>query len=210
MSNVKSPFTGGATRVVAVTDTVTFREQQFTIVGQSYECMDTGEQFTDTLQDEAFVQEMRRQWRAHNGVPTAAQLTARRKALRLSGEEMATLLGLGINQYRQYEKGAFPAESKARLLQLAVDDRTLAALLDAARPVLEARTIGKLQQYLDRQLVGQIHWHTGGPRAELAPLTGQQLRGFVERQLPDGGRAGTLGVRPSGNAGQWVSQPVFA
>ncbi len=196
--------------MVEVTDTVTFREQEFSIVSHCYECVDTGEQFTDTMQDEAFVQEMRKRWRAYNGVPTAVQLTARRKELGLSGVEMATLLGLGINQYRQYEKGDFPSESKARLLQLAVDERTLMALLDAARPVLPVRTLGKLQQYLDRQLVGHVHWHVSGPRAEMVPLSGEQLRGFVSRQLTDGGGVGTHTVRPPKEIIQQVAEPLIS
>lgn len=207
---VKSHITGGPTRLLHPTDTFTFRGQKFTITSTCYECVDTGEQFTDTLQDEALVQAMRQQWRERNGVPTPEQLTARRKSLGLSGNEMAVLLGLGINQYRQYEKGDFPSESKARLLQLAVDERALASLLDAARPVLSARALGKLQHYLDQELARHIHWRPGTSRPTTPVLSGGGLRDFVSRQLTDGGCATAQPMRPGKEAGHQIGQPLFS
>lgn len=207
---VKSHVTGGPTILVHPTDTFTFRGQEFAITSTCYECVDTGEQFTDTQQDEALVQNMRKLWRERNGVPTPAQLTARRKALGLSGNEMAALLGFGINQYRQYEKGDFPSESKARLLQMAVDERALVALLDAARPCLPARALSKLQRHVDQQLVGHIQWRASGPRTEEVALSGEQLRGFVARQLIAGGCAGTHTMRLPIETIRKVSEPLFS
>lgn len=207
---VKSHITGGPTRLVHPTDTFTFRRQEFTITSTCYECVDTGEQFTDTVQDEALVQEMRRLWRERNAVPTPEQLTARRKTLGLSGNEMAVLLGLGINQYRQYEKGDFPSESKARLLQLVMDERALVSLFDAARPVLSARALGKLQLHLDQQLARHIHWRAGGPMAAKKVLAGGELRDFAARQLTDGGCSAAHMARPGKEAAQQVTGPLVS
>lgn len=207
---VKSHITGGPTRLAHPTDAFTFRGQEFIITSTCYECVDTGEQFTDTLQDEALVQEMRRLWRERNAVPTPAQLTARRKALGLSGNEMAVLLGLGINQYRQYEKGDFPSESKARLLQLAMDEQALVSLLDAARPVLSARALGKLQLHVDHQMARHIHWQVGGPLADKKVPAGGELRDFAAGQLTNGGDSAAHLARPGKNAAQQVTGPLVS
>ncbi|MGI4871289.1 MAG: type II toxin-antitoxin system MqsA family antitoxin [Janthinobacterium lividum] len=195
MTTVRSPFTGGKARIINVTDTTTFRGQEFTTTSHCYECVDTGEQFTDTAQDEAFVQELRRQWREHNCVPSPAQLTTRRKALGLSGNEMAALLGLGTNQYRLYEKGEFPSESKVRLLQVAVDDRALPVLIEGAKPSLSQRAKERLQQYLNRQLASNIHWLAKERQVETKTVFNEQIRNIVSRSSTDGGCSHTQAIR---------------
>jgi len=195
MTAVRSPFTGGESRIIEVTDTANFRGQKFTVTSKCYECVSTGQQFTDTAQDEYFVQDLRRQWRELNGVPTPSQLTARRKALGLSGNEMATLLGLGINQYRHYEKGEFPSESKVRLLQVAMDERALPVLLDGARLSLSTRALTRLQQYLNRQLASTIHWSAEDRSIDENSSLNEHLRSFVSRSTVDGGCAYTQAIR---------------
>lgn len=195
MTAVRSPFTGGETRIIEVTDTVTFRKQEFSVTSHCYECIDTREHFTDTAQDEAFVEKLRQQWRERNCVPTPVQLTARREALGLSGNEMATLLGLGTNQYRHYEKGDFPSESNVRLLQLAMDESVLPALLKGARPNLSQRALSRLQQYLNRQLASTIHWRAKDQHIEKKTVLNEQLLNIVSRSISDGGSARVQAVR---------------
>jgi transcriptional regulator with XRE-family HTH domain len=195
MTAVRSPFTGGESRIIEVTDTANFRGQEFTVTSKCYECVSTGQQFTDTAQDEYFVQQLRQQWRERNHVPTPQELTSRRKALGLSGNEMAILLGLGINQYRLYEKGDFPSESKVRLLQMAMDERTLPALVDWAKQSLSTRALNRLQQYLNRQLASSVHWSAKAQHVEAKPSSNEHLLNIVSRSVTNGGSSLTQALR---------------
>ncbi|MCR5886689.1 type II toxin-antitoxin system MqsA family antitoxin [Hymenobacter sp. J193] len=140
-----SPFTGGAVREIQDTQRYTFRGEQFEVTAPVYECEDTGEQFTTNEQDEEFISRLHAQWRETHRVPTPEQLRYRREELELSMREMSDLLGLGVNQWRQYEAGEMPSNSNVLLLQLVCSIQGLAAILAQRGAELPARTQRKLQ-----------------------------------------------------------------
>lgn len=148
---MQSPFTGGEVRLNSITETVTFRGEQFTITTQAYLCVETNEEFTTTTQDDEMMAQVRRLWCERHQVPTAEQLRARRTTLGLSTIEVSALLGFGINEYRQYENGAkVPSKSNARALRLFVkaSPTTLADLVEAACEDLKPKTLQKLHSAL--------------------------------------------------------------
>lgn len=190
---LNSPFTGGPARLITTTETITFRGQPFAVTALCYED-ETGEQFTTDAQDQQFLDELHRLWRAHNRVPSAAQLKARRLTLSLSAAEVSSLLGFGINVYRQYEAGELPSESNSRALKLFCDpdEAVLAGLVRAAGSALAARTLRKLARVSHPspshtwQLQAQAQRYVEHPAF---------LHAFGEAQSASGGRQATVLTR---------------
>lgn len=130
--------------------TYTFRGRQFQLVHQAWECPDTGERYTTPEQDAAFIARLHAAWREQRGI-SAATLHQRRTRLGLSAAQTSALLGLGVNQYREYENtDKLPSKSNARLLRLLCDDCSLASLMEAADTDLTPTSKRKLHAYLSR------------------------------------------------------------
>lgn len=53
-----SPFTGGEVILVLQIEDIYFRDHLFTIRKELYECIDTGERFTTTEQDQKMVDDL--------------------------------------------------------------------------------------------------------------------------------------------------------
>ena len=64
-----SPFTGGEVLLIKEPREVEFRGSKFHIVHHSYQCVDTGEKFTDTRLDELNVNQVYNQYREKEGIP---------------------------------------------------------------------------------------------------------------------------------------------
>lgn len=126
------------------------RGEQFTISSPVWECPDTGERFFTPEQGDVFLALVHHAWRERQGIAKEA-LRTRRKALGLSAAQASALLGLGINQYRTYEKtDKLPSKSNALLLRLLTDDRALPVLLDAVGDALIPATRRKLKLHLEQ------------------------------------------------------------
>ncbi|RTQ52321.1 hypothetical protein EJV47_04675 [Hymenobacter gummosus] len=143
-----SPFTGGAVREILDTQPYTFRGEQYDVTAPVYECVDTGEQFTTNEQDEEFLRRLHAMWRARHRVPAAEELGARREELGLTAREMSALLGLGVNQWRQYEAGEVPSNSNVLLLRMVCSRQGLAAIVAQQEHELPERTLRKLRKAL--------------------------------------------------------------
>lgn len=180
-----SPFTGGAVQEIQDTQRYTFRGEQFEVTAPVYECADTGEQFTTNEQDEEFISRLHAQWREKHRVPTPEQLRCRREELDLSMREMSDLLGLGVNQWRQYEAGELPSSSNVLLLQLSCSAQGLAAIVAQREAALPERTRRKLQQAIGAPTI---------PVMVLVPRVQQELpRRQVEQLLArQGGSVATM------------------
>lgn len=141
-----SPFTGGTVREVLDTQPYTFHGEQYEVTAPVYECVDTGEQFTTNEQDEEFLNRLHAQWRERHRVPTADVLRTRREELGMTARGMSALLGLGVNQWRQYEAGEVPSNSNVLLLQLVGSRQGLKAILEQQEQKLPERTLRKLNK----------------------------------------------------------------
>lgn len=60
--DMKSPFTGGRVKEVHTIERMTYKEEQFDVPVRYFVCEDTGEQFTNTEQDEEWYDNLHTQY----------------------------------------------------------------------------------------------------------------------------------------------------
>ena len=113
----ESPLTGGKVVLRKEPDKLTFRNEEFAYTSYEYECVDTGQRFTDLELDWKNMEQVYAQYRERHNIPSPAELTAMRERYGLSAIKMAQVLGLGVNQYAKYEQGEMPSESIGKMLR---------------------------------------------------------------------------------------------
>jgi len=113
----ESPLTGGKVILHQEPEKLTFRNEEFAYTSYEYECVDTGQRFTDLELDWKNMEQVYEQYRAKHNIPSPAELTAMRERYGLSAIKMAQVLGLGVNQYAKYEQGEMPSESIGKMLR---------------------------------------------------------------------------------------------
>ena len=113
----ESPLTGGKVILHQEPDKLTFRNEEFAYTSYEYECVDTGQRFTDLELDWKNMEQVYAQYRERHNIPSPAELTAMRERYGLSAIKMAQVLGLGVNQYAKYEQGEMPSESIGKMLR---------------------------------------------------------------------------------------------
>ena len=113
---LKSPFTGGEVSEEYKLEAMEFRGESFLVHSRYYICEDTGQQFTDTEQDEATLNDLYAQYRVKHGIPFPDDIAAIRKRYGLNQTQIGKLLGFGVNQWAKYENGQVPSESNGRLI----------------------------------------------------------------------------------------------
>ena len=102
---IKSPFTGGKVKEVSTIENHEFRKERFSVHVRYYVCEDTGERFTTTEQDELLFNELYSQYRVKHGIPFPEEIKNVRIHYGLNYQQITKILGFGVNQYAQYEKG---------------------------------------------------------------------------------------------------------
>lgn len=142
---MKSPFTGGPTRIVREPAPFKYRGQTFEVAAPQYECLETKRRFTTTDQDDEFVAEVQRLYRERNFVPSTPQVQATRAQYGLSAARMAALLGFGTNQYARYEAGEIPTESNGTLIWLASQPEVFSLLVQHKARLLRPRQLEQVQ-----------------------------------------------------------------
>lgn len=135
-----SPFTGGEVLLIKEPREVEFRGSKFHIVHHSYQCVDTGEKFTDTRLDELNVNQVYNQYREKEGIPFTDEIAAYRKQYDLPATKMSQLLGFGVNMYGKYEAGEIPNSSNGNLIKICKDPEVFRNYLN----------ISKLHQFADK------------------------------------------------------------
>lgn len=145
---MKSPFTGGLTRIVREPATFKYRGQSFEVTAPQYECLDTQRRFTTSAQDEEFIEEVQRLYRERNFVPSAEEVKATRAKYGLSAARMSALLGFGTNQYSRYETGEIPTESNGTLIWLASHPEVFELLVQHKAQSMRPRQLEQVQRRL--------------------------------------------------------------
>jgi len=115
---MKSPITGKEMSVCQETRTVNYRGETYSYTACFYLCEDSGEHFTTTAFDTEAMEQVYRQYRERNFIPSPEEIKAIRMRYRVSAAKMSRILGFGTNQYRLYENGEMPSLSNARLITL--------------------------------------------------------------------------------------------
>ena len=133
VEQLKSPFTGGKVKEVSTIEEHEFRKEKFSVHVRYYICEDTGEKFTTTEQDELLFNELYSQYRVNHGIPFPEEIKGIRLRYSLNYQQITKILGFGVNQYAQYEKGQMPSESNGKLLSAAMNRAFMLHLLEDSR-----------------------------------------------------------------------------
>lgn len=133
IATIKSPFTGGQVELIEAPAKTIFRKEEYSYIEYTYRCVDTGRTFTTDELDTRSIQQVYEQYCAKHGIPNTQEIKEIRQRYGLSALAMSAILGLGENQYRLYEEGAIPSESKGKLIKLVADKNNMLNLLESSK-----------------------------------------------------------------------------
>ncbi len=167
---MKSPITGKDMILTKEKRSIDFRKESFDVVFHFWKCEDSGEQFTTESLDDINMNQVYNQYRELFNIPFPDEMIRIRKKFQLSATKMSTILGFGINSYRQYESGEMPSVSNARLIQMiddpkkfidlvelcdALDPKTKEKHIKIATTIIEDRTRNDFSFHLKDYLLGE-------------------------------------------------------
>lgn len=113
---MKSPFTGKEMKLIKEKMTLPYRKDKFEILYHAFECIDTGERFTNDELDLINTNQVYNSYREKYGIPFPEEIKAIREKYEVSAKKMSEILGFGSNAYRLYESGEIPSVSNGRLI----------------------------------------------------------------------------------------------
>ena len=113
---MKSPFTGKEMKLIKEKMTLPYRKDQFEVLYHAFECIDTGERFTNDELDLVNTNQVYNSYREKYGIPFPEEIKAIREKYEVSARKMSEILGFGPNVYRLYESGEMPSVSNGRLI----------------------------------------------------------------------------------------------
>lgn len=113
---IESPFTGGKVEEIFTTETMKFRGEEYLVHSRYYKCVDTGETFSVSQQDETTLNDLYSQYRLKHGIPFPEEIKAIRTRYGLNYSQIGKMLGFGANQWARYEAGQVPSDSNGRLM----------------------------------------------------------------------------------------------
>ena len=144
--DIKSPFTGRKVKEISTVEVHEFRKERLSVHVRYYVCEDTGERFTTTEQDELLFNELYSQYRVNHGIPFPEEIKGIRLHYGLNYQQINKILGFGVNQYAQYEKGQMPSESNGKLLSAAMNRQFMLHLLEDSRAEFDETEYTKVYQ----------------------------------------------------------------
>lgn len=152
-----SPFTGGKVKEVRTVEEQVFRKETYSVHVRYYVCVDTGERFTTTEQDELMFNELYSQYRVKHGIPFPSEIKEIRERYGLNYSQMSKILGFGVNQYAQYENGQMPSESNGKMILAARKKEVMLQFLEAAKEDYEQGEYERLRQAVCQAPVQRKH-----------------------------------------------------
>jgi transcriptional regulator with XRE-family HTH domain len=196
---MKSPFTGGVTRLEKEPRVLEYRKDKFEMLYHFYACVDTGEQFTTTEIDTLNLNQVYNKYREKYGIPFIDEIKNIREKYGMSAAKMSEVLGLGANVYRNYEAGEMPSVSTGRLIRLAEDAEEFKRLLEMSKNVFESHEYERVKRKIEQaqNSEGQVQelwkgWLSGnnypniynGYRVPSLQRIGNIVRFFAQRNTP--------------------------
>jgi len=151
-----SPLTGGRVILHQEPDKLIFRNEEFSYTSYEYECVDTGQRFTDLELDNKNMDQIYAQYRAAHDIPSPKELTAMREEYGLSAAKMSEILGLGVNQYRLYEEGQMPSETIGKMLRSIRTPAVFLSYVEGCKNQMSEQEYYKLCQKIQKTFIKEI------------------------------------------------------
>jgi putative zinc finger/helix-turn-helix YgiT family protein len=145
---MKSPFTGKEMERKLEHRFITFRKEKFEILYHYYYCKDYDEQITDPALEEININQVYNQYRSKYNLPFPDEIRGIREKYDLKAANISTLLGFGINTYKNYENGEVPSEANGKLIQLSKDPSYFKHII-SLDPSFNAKANEKLLKKID-------------------------------------------------------------
>lgn len=137
---MKSPITGKTMEIKLEKSTLVFRKEEFVYTHKFYFCVDSEEKFTTTAMDEFNLNQVYNQYRDKHNIPFTDEINEFRQKYSFSYTDVTKVLGLGINSYRNYEKGEVPSLANSALLKTVFNSiLSLTSLIETNNDISEAQ-----------------------------------------------------------------------
>ena len=144
--DVKSPFTGGPVKEIFTLEKQSFKGEDFWVHTRYYLCVDTGEKFSTTEQDEQTINDLYAQFRIKHGIPFPDEIRRIRTKYGLNYVQMGKILGFGTNQYAKYENGQMPSESNGRMIWAVRYKTIMLKLIADLKAIFEVEEYDKIRK----------------------------------------------------------------
>lgn len=144
--DIKSPFTGGKVKEVITTEEQLFRKERYVVKVRYYECIDSGERFTTTEQDEMLFEDLYSQYRRRHGLPFPDEIRDIRQSYGLNHSQITKILGFGTNQYANYENGQVPSISNGKLINAVKNKEVMLDLLEQSKNEFTDKEYSKISK----------------------------------------------------------------
>ena len=147
-TEIKSPYTGGAVKEVFTLEQQTFKGEDYWIHARFYQCVDTGEKFTTTEQDELTLNDLYSQYRIKHGIPFPDEIHQIRSKYSLSYAQIGRILGFGANQYAKYESGQIPSDSNGRMIGAIRYKSVMLKLVENVKDIFDENEYTKIHRQI--------------------------------------------------------------
>jgi putative zinc finger/helix-turn-helix YgiT family protein len=123
--NFACPYCDGTAALDYVKKVRDFRGETYRLFEAYYKCNKCNQEFTTEKVDQFNFNQVYNQYRERYNIPFPEQLKSVREKYELTYNQISEILGIGINQFRLYEKGELPTASNATLLSLIINPEGL-------------------------------------------------------------------------------------
>lgn len=171
---MKSPFTGGPIELHTEERSLDFRKEKFKIQYQFYVCLDSKESFTNDQLDDVNTKQVYHQYREKYGIPFPEEIKEIREQYGLPANKMSSILGLGINVYRNYEAGEVPNVSNGRMIQLIKDPKEFLELIQLGKNEFTSEELEKI----NKKITLAIEKHSFKETLEESIMLGEKKPGI--------------------------------
>ena len=146
---IECPLCDGVAKLHSEKKKKTFRKEEFNITDFFYICEKCNEEFTTTEIDKVNTAQVYNQYREKYSVPFPEQLTEIKIKYGLNSTNFAKLLGFGVNQFANYEKGEIPNQSNATLLSICMDPTEMLKIIEKKKEALSESQLKKVYNKLE-------------------------------------------------------------
>lgn len=146
---IECPMCDGTASLKSEKKKRTFRKEEFDITEFFYLCEKCSEEFTTTETDEVNTSQVYNQYREKYNIPFPGQLTEIKNDYGLNSTNFAKLLGFGVNQFSNYEKGEVPNQSNATLLSMCMEPAEMLKIVKKKQEILSGSQYKKVCKRLD-------------------------------------------------------------
>jgi putative zinc finger/helix-turn-helix YgiT family protein len=160
-SIIECPYCDGNAYLTKQIGELKFRKEAFQVVKHFYTCDRCMEEFTTTEADQLTYNQLVNQYRAKYHIPSAEEIKAIREQYGISARKMSELLGMGVNNYGNYENGEIPTEAYANYIHLAANPTNFSEIVkdkvDINDPILSKIKEAKARKSAVNKLIQPIN-----------------------------------------------------